>query len=178
MYNEAGMQHELALYLRQQIGDKYIIRLEYPIGSAGISERLAKKEMDIYLQHRTTGKKYCIELKHTQGRSVPNRMFQAFTDVLFLEQLKEHGFDKGFLLFFTNGSRFWQEGQKARTLYQYFRGDRVTFSALYKTDDIQEFISKKTDNKILIPLKHTYAAKWQDFMHNTVNGWRYFIVEL
>ena len=62
IYNEAGLQHELALYLRNALPDHYV-RLEYPITRVFRPlQPFRKKEMDIYITDHE-GRKYLIELK-------------------------------------------------------------------------------------------------------------------
>jgi len=178
LYNEAGLQHEMALFLRKEIGDVFKIELERNVKVfCKEDEKYEKKEMDIYLfEKKNPNNKYCIELKLSLGRAVPRRMYLAFSDVLFLEQLKHKGFKKCFLFFTTPKNDFWKFKKAEHKLRSYFNGDKIDFYALFNAD-IPQFLKSVKDDCIF-SIKGEYTTKWQDLKVQKKELWRYFLLEL
>ncbi len=115
IYNEAGLQHELAYYLRTQFCKNknyhnYHLYLERNINSIGIElnpSNFIKDEMDIFVKSKTNNEKYCIELKLPENKASQKIMYDTFIDVNFLENLKlMSDFTGCALLFFSSLGRF------------------------------------------------------------------------
>lgn len=177
LYNEAGLQHELAWYLRNKIGGKFTIKLEYPTNKVGISKKLVKKEMDIYLVEKTTNKKYCIELKTPVNLQIPKIMYNAIADVMFLSQLVNgEGFDGGYLLFATHNNDFWKIKKEQLEIYKMFRGS-VNIQTL-TVEHIPKFIKKDYGRINPFMFDKSYNAEWHDLRKHGDNHWRYFIIEV
>ena len=65
LYNEAGLQHELAIFLRSKLETNYRVQLERHVEDVtNIVENFKKKEMDVYIENISDPtEQYCIELK-------------------------------------------------------------------------------------------------------------------
>ncbi len=182
--NEACLQFELGFYLREKIGgDKYKIQLEKNIGRLWDGgKRFAKKEMDIFIFNQNRSEKYCIELKVVQQGAIPQRMYEAYKDVQFLEQLKAQGFSNCYLLFATSEQSFWKDSIKEKEnstsgkLYKSFRGqdDWVIFNSITK-EDSPAFITEG------ISLNQEYKSPWVNLQvkrDEKKKQWKYFILEI
>jgi len=164
LYNEAGLQFELAFYLKEKLEKKnYKIQLERNIGDVTNvdSTKFIKKEMDIFIQNKETEEKYCIELKLPNKGAYPRRMSQAFEDVKFLEELKHHAEFSGGLLFFTTHLElFWSGKHNGKGVYNCFRKAHM-FEKL-NSDETPNFIK----NKNVFEIEGCYSFKWEKFMEN------------
>lgn len=172
IYNEAGLQHELALYLRNELPD-YRIRLEYPATRVFRPVRsLQKKEMDIYITH-TSGDKMLIELKvPIENCGTPKEMYHAIEDVKFSEELRASGFTACYCVLITERVSFWMAPQADSGIYFKFNGDAININSL-DVAELPNFLNAKGG----IQLNNTYHAPWQQFndVHNTI--WKYYIIE-
>lgn len=182
--NEACLQFELGFYLREKIGvNKYKIQLEKNIGKVSTTgKEFGKKEMDIYIFNEDHKEKYCIELKVVQQGAIPQRMYEAYKDVQFLERLKEDGFNNCYLLFATSEQSFWKDSVKEKDnstggkLYKSFRGKRdwVIFNSITK-EDSPAFIKKG------ISLNREYKSPWVNLQvkrDEKKKQWKCFILEI
>ena len=171
LYNEAGLQHELGFYLKQQLGKSYKIQLERNIEAIlGTKKGFEKKEIDIYL---TNGKvKIAIELKVPINKQVPRRMELAFGDVRFLEQLKSKGFNECYFLFASHVKSFWHS-KREQKIYEYFN-DGI-FQTLIK-EDVPSFI--QSSSTAFTKLNKTYRFEWKDLKNQQNKQWRYFILNV
>ena len=128
LYNEAGLQFELAFYLKEKLEKKnYKIQLERNIGDVTNvdSTKFIKKEMDIFIQNKETEEKYCIELKLPNKGAYPRRMSQAFKDVKFLEELNHLAKFSGGLLFFTTPLKpFWSGKHNGKGIEFFSNGNK------------------------------------------------------
>jgi hypothetical protein len=154
LYNEFGLQFELAIFLRNHIAlSGYKIELERPIGFFGIKEKLYKKEIDIAIYN---GKdKYALELKYPTNGQVPLQMFKFCEDLGFLEQLTRHGFYKGYSLVLANHDGFWKTKKAVNSIYKYFRGEQPN----QITGDIECPTGK--DRGRIAHIDSTYSIKWE-----------------
>jgi len=171
LYNEAGLQHELGFYLKQQLSTSYKIQLERNIEAiTGSKKGFYKKELDIFI---TDGKKkIAVELKVPINKQIPRRMELSFGDVRFLEQLKAAGFDECYFLFASNVKSFWKS-RREHKIYEYFN-DGV-FQTLKKTD-VPAFI--RSSKTAFTKLNKTYRFEWRDLKKQNNKQWRYFIVSI
>ena len=173
LYGEAGLQHELALYLKKELPD-FIIRLEYPITRVyRPNHGFIKKEMDIYLIS-PTNEKYLIELKlPKENCGTPKEMYRAFQDVKFAEELKKHGFKSCYCLLITERTAFWQAPQANEEIYYLFNGDKVEFKSIDES-----FLPKFLHNKGNIILTNQYSAIWKEFVDANNCFWKYYVLEV
>lgn len=183
LYNEAGLQYELAFYLKQQLGGEYLIQLERNINDI-ITENCIckpiKKELDIYILHKETGDKYCIELKVPNSYQIPRRMQLTFEDIQFLECLVEKdGFKNGYLLFTSPNKSFWDAPRAKKNIYNYFNGELAEFKTL--TDkDVPDFLKKYGKDKgVIHEINKVYHAEWKHLKFQEKEGeWKYFICDI
>jgi hypothetical protein len=182
--NEACLQFELGFYLREKFDQsKYKIQLEKNIGKLNTTgKQFGKKEMDIFIFNQSQSEKYCIELKVVQQGAIPQRMYEAYKDVQFLERLKEEGFNNCYLLFATSEQSFWKDSTKEKDnstggkLYKSFRGqqDWVIFNSITK-EDSPAFI------KDGISLRQEYKSPWVNLQvkrDEKKKQWKCFILEI
>jgi hypothetical protein len=172
IYNEAGIQHELAIYLRDELPDHRIM-LEYPTSKVFCPVRLfQKKEMDIYITH-PSGYRILIELKvPRENCGTPKEMYHAIEDVKFSEELKTSGFKSCYCVLLTERVSFWMAPRAKSGIYFKFNGDEVNINSLV-ADELPDFLIAKGG----IKLNNTYYAPWQTFNDANNAIWRYYILE-
>jgi len=173
LYNEAGLQHELAVFLRNNLPRKeYRILIEPNITYIDPhldKEQFRKKELDLFIEKKNDRKRYCIELKFPVNRAFPRRMFQVFEDINFLEELVyEAGFERCYFLMATNLSGFW-DGEKS-DIYKYFRSKPNKLKQITE-DEILPFI-RNEDRYEPVEIRGKSSFKWR----NLKDGYRYFLV--
>ena len=128
-YNEANLQHELALYLKQKFQDIIELRLEYPVNKLlKIGKtKLSKKEIDIIIKFKNEEQKanefLIIELKFPKyNAGMPKTLLNALNDIQFCEQIKELSNDLNIKLhlvtiFLTDKTKW----TKAEHIYKVFK---------------------------------------------------------
>lgn len=181
LYNEAGLQHELAWFLRKQFeSTKYRLQLERNVSDIGLTlniDDFIKKEMDIYIYEKGANEKYCVELKFPMKGAFPRRMYQTFEDVNFLESLKlKAGFHEVALLFMTPLKGF-REGRETGQIYKYFR-DEMRICRLGDSE-VPDFIRNEKNKKgelVYRPLsiRGNYPFQWKSFRHQ----YHYFVITI
>ena len=162
IYNEPGLQHELALFLRPRVvPEGYRFELERNSSHFQV-QGLPKSEMDIVIYRPDRSEMHCIELKVPLQVAVPERMFQFCIDLAFLEGLRRKGFASGMAPMITNDSNFWQ-GTRTEALYGAFRcAEPCTgrVPALVRRKGLQE-----------VELASRYRFTWNPLR----DGWRYLL---
>jgi hypothetical protein len=172
-YSEAGLQHELALFLRNNYPD-FTVRLEYPTTRIyKPTPSFVKKEIDIYITTKS-GKKYVIELKMPkESGGTPKEMYHAIEDVKFLEQLRHHNMDGCYAILITKHVAFWQAKRADSQMYKIFNGETVNFQTLRK-EEFPTFLKNSSE----IQLSQTYQAKWNDIVDIHNNYWKYYLLDV
>jgi len=169
IYNEASVQYELAILLRQRLGTSYKIQLERNVSYFNLDnkddESFKKTEMDIVVFDPEMKEKHCIELKYPINGQVPIQMFRACEDIKFLEQLVQSGFDRSYFVMFAEDNPFYSdEGESG--IYKSFRKEKLIGNVIIgTTGDVK-------DKKICFEGK--YPIKWKGI----VNRLKYFVVEV
>ena len=165
IYNEASIQYELSIFLRNKIPD-YKIQLERNVAYFGLSkDKFIKKEIDIVIFNNEKTVKTAIELKFPRNGQHPEEMFSFCKDVKFLEQLKDCGFSRNIFLCFADDEKFWSGNTEANSIYRFFR----------KKEPITGLIQKPTGKKdIKFDINGTYTVNWQSI----TNLMQYFIIEV
>lgn len=94
VYNEFSLQHELGIFLRERLPN-YKVQFERNTKFFGISGTL-KHEIDIVIFNDM--ERYAIELKYPVNGQYPEQMYSFVKDIIFMEQLKNNGFDATYCL--------------------------------------------------------------------------------
>jgi hypothetical protein len=165
IYNEFSVQHELGIFLRERLGEKYKIQFERNVKDLFGEEKkgkFIKKEIDITIFDKSSGKpNYAIELKFPRNRQYPEQMYSFYKDIKFTEQLKAEGISETFVLIIVDDPGFYDTGSK-EGIYQYFRGNEKP--ALPKKIDKP---TGKKDPKKQIGLKSSsYKIEWKTIALN------------
>jgi len=166
IYNEASIQYELAIYLREHLGNRYKIQLERNICYFNVDKQgFLKKEMDIVLFTPDKKEKHCIELKFPTNGQYPEQMFSACKDVRFLEELVNVGFDTCYFMMFAEDPIFYTKRENEYGIYKIFREERL----------IKGEVRKPTGKKDkVLHFEKEYKIKWFDIKNNL----KYFIIEV
>jgi hypothetical protein len=173
LYSEAGLQHELALFLRNYYPE-LTVRLEYPTPRIfNPLPEFLKKEIDIYVTSET-GQHYVIELKmpkHDSG--TPNEMYRAIEDIKFLEQLRQNHVDRCYAILITEQQAFWHAPQANAGIYQLFNGDQIQVQSI-DLSHLPKFLTKRG----VIELNHQYQAAWNEYFDIHGTRWKYYVLEV
>lgn len=157
IYNEFSFQHELGIYIRNNMPG-YKVQFErnanhfININNANT----IKKEIDIVVFD--SKEKFAIELKYPRHGQYPVRMFNFIEDIQFMEELKHCGFDRTFVITIVDkdaGKNFYSElAKKNSGIYSYFRSGGVV--------PIHGDIAFPCNGKIIRPLsiKGSYTINW------------------
>lgn len=124
IYNEFSFQHELGIFLRKNmLGYKVQFERNAQFFLNNNSVKTTKHEIDIVVFNDT--EKYAIELKYPRHGQVPVRMFKFIEDIQFMEELKQNGFDRTFVMAIADekeGKGFFDSNMKySDGIYSYFR---------------------------------------------------------
>ena len=165
IYNEASIQYELAIFLRQKLPD-HKIQLERNISFFELDKsKFEKKEMDIVIFDKQKKEKLAIELKFPTNGQYPEQMFSFIKDIKFLEELKENGFKTNLFVAFANDKNFWNSKGEKGTIYYLFRNIKKLYG------HIQKPTGKKDKT---ISLKDSYEINWKNIQEDL----KYFIVKV
>ena len=173
LYNEAGLQHELALFLRKQFeGTRYRLQLERNVDGIGIilgRDDFIKRNMDIYVYEKNSNERYCIELKFPTRGAFPRRMYQTSEDVNFLEHLRFKAKFNGVALLFMTPLEGFLEGKDSEGIYKYFREERCIRQPDYNL--LQNFL-KNEDKYRPLSIQGQYRFRWANFRAR----YHYFVI--
>ena len=166
IYNEASVQYELAIFLREVIPKKYYkIQLERNVSYFKLEKKkFKKKEIDIVLFNSIKTRKFAIEIKYPLSE-VPIQMYKFCEDIKFLEQLKESGFTDNFFLAITPRSNFWGDRGKTGTIYEKFRKEKELYGTIK---------NQIGDSKEEVTLKGRHKINWLTINDST----RYFVMRI
>ena len=165
IYNEAGIQHELAIFLRSRITD-YTIQLEKNISYFELDKKeFEKKEIDIVLFNKDKKDKIAIEIKFPRNGQYPEQMFSFCKDIKFLEQLKHHGFQDNIFLALADDSNFWNNNGGEGTIYHKFRNLKLLSGQIVKPTGAKD----KT-----IQLSNEYRIEWKELNDTT----KFFVLKI
>ena len=131
IYNEFSFQHELGIFLRNNLNG-YKIQFERNVSHFGIhGNATVKKEIDITIFNRESTEKYAIELKYPRNGQHPEQMYAFTKDILFMEQLKKNGFTQTCAITLVEDKLFYT-GEKTDGIYQYFRDSVPVSGTIYR----------------------------------------------
>lgn len=166
IYNEFSLQHELSIFLRNQLVDAKV-QFERPYDYFDIPcpcDGFIKKEIDISCFHTSTELFFALELKFPRAGQYPEQMFKACQDIFFLEQLVATGFRNGYFIMVVDDPLFYR-GYRMDGIYAYFR------AAVPITGDIY---GPTGDTARKITIAQRYSVQWL----NIVGSLRYFVIEI
>lgn len=148
LYNELSFQHELGIFLRENIAN-YKIQFERNVSHFGFSkDGFEKKEIDISIfnEHETS----CVlELKYPRNGQVPETMYSFCKDISFLEQLAKSGFKSAYFIAIVDDPLFYSGNTTG--IYGLFRGQQT----------INGIVTKPTGAKnTSVTIHGKYIAKW------------------
>lgn len=166
IYNEASLQFELGLFLRNSFSDQ-VVHFERNVADPDILRRkkdFVKKEIDLVLFSSGNNQlNSAIEVKCPGNGQYPEQMYSFCKDIRFLEQLKKAGFKHSYFFVITQDHLYW-EGRCLNGIYGYFRNGAL----------INKTINKPTGDKSKsISMAGSYEIKW--IMTGNI---RYAIVEI
>jgi len=165
IYNEASIQHELAIFLRPILKDFYI-QLERNISYFNYDkQKFEKKEIDLVIFNKDKSVKTAIELKFPKNGQYPEQMFSFCKDIKFLEQLKDNGFQDNLFIAFADDGNFWNDKGEEGTIYHKFRNLKILDKQIIKPTG--------TKDKI-IELNGQYKIKWEDINDSI----KFFIIKI
>lgn len=159
IYNEFGIQFELAIFLRKNKNlNNFKIELERPIDYFGItkSKDCPKKEMDLVVYNDTSGEKHAIEIKFSKNGQVPVQMFKFCEDICFLEHLGRNGFSSCYSLVIVDRDDFYKKKKKTEGLYSFFRNNQPI------EGEIQCSTGPQKDK--VLKIEKTYKPLWKELI--------------
>ena len=162
IYNEFSLQHELGIYLRNNLqGCK--IQFEKNVSYFNLLRTdFEKKEIDIAI-FSSDIKLAAIELKYPRNGQVPETMFSFCKDILFLEQLKKAGFEKAYFLVVVDHTHFYSGNNVG--IYSLFRNGKLI------TGQIVKPTGSKDHN---LNIEGEYTANWVSLFDKT----KYCLIEV
>jgi hypothetical protein len=150
IYNEFSLQHELGVYLRNNLKNCKV-QFERNVSHFNLAKSdFEKKEIDIAITSISSGDRLsAIELKYPRNGQVPESMFSFCKDIAFLEQLVTSGFHSAYFLAVADDRSFYSG--KDEGIYGLFRSSRPSTGKIMKPTGAKN----KEKN-----LKGSYNAKW------------------
>jgi hypothetical protein len=155
-YNEASLQHELALYLRRQLPTGlrvHILRVHFERPASWFrpaATGLTKKEIDLAVADGSRGQVVAIELKCPRQGQHPEQMFKACQDLQFLEELVAAGFAGGVFVMHVRDPLFYERGSRAG-IYAHFRAGAAIGGVIRKPTGARDQIAE---------IRGSYAPLW------------------
>ncbi len=161
LYNEVSLQHELGIYLRNELkSGKYAVQFERNISFFGYddnslsSQGWVKKEIDIVIFNDKES--FAIELKFPRKRAYSRRMFQFIKDIRFIEQLKDSGFKGGCAFVLVDDKNFCTGNVLENSgIYGYFRDKEKEINGKIENPN-------KGETPKNICIDGNYKIKWSD----------------
>nr|WP_263327025.1 hypothetical protein [Neobacillus sp. Marseille-Q6967] len=131
IYNEFSLQHELGVFLRNEISKPYKVEFERNVRFFNDGVKCVKSEIDIVIYHPDMEEKYAIELKFPKNGQHPESMFSFVKDIKFMEQVKQIGFTNTYAVTYVQDKLFYS-GAKIDGIYAYFRNHEVLHGEIMK----------------------------------------------
>ncbi|HEX5435832.1 MAG TPA: hypothetical protein VFW98_01640 [Gemmatimonadaceae bacterium] len=141
-YNEASLQHELALYLRSRLPGGWRVYLELPASWFHQAARgLTKKEIDLAVTDGSRERAVAVELKCPRQGQHPEQMFKACQDLQFLEQLIAAGFAGGVFAMHVRDPLYYERGSR-RGIYAHFRAGTAICGVIRKPTGARDRVAE------------------------------------
>ena len=182
LYNEAGLQYELALYLGKKLKGAKIL-LEYPVTSEFTSvldsdyekeTKFVKKEIDLFIEHG--GERVVIELKFPRSTAgFPGVIYNAAKDVKFGDQIMKSGRANSFITTFITDHRSAGNGN-TNHIYELFNSNPPSIKTIKIGDNYPKFMRDHKEGRYKpIEFKKEFSFKWKDLSHND-EAFQYYII--
>lgn len=166
IYNEFSLQHELGIYLRCNLPD-YNVQFERNVKYFYNSCNTTKHEIDIVIFKPDFSGKYAIELKYPRNGQHPEQMYAFIKDIVFMEELKNLGFDETYTMTVVEDPKFYSGDYSNSNIYRFFRGNKTI------TGEIQKPTGTKTIND-KVSVKGQYIVNWI----NSYNNLKYYFIKI
>lgn len=207
IYNEFSLQHELGIYLRNNLNlnskNQYKVLFEKNIKSFFENQdtyenfinklpekKFIKKEIDIVIvdekENEKENKKYAIELKFPLNGQYPEQMFQFIKDIKFMEQAKLSGkFEKTYCFVLVNNKNFYEEIRYCKNYdesnYRFFRPKSKKETQLKPIKGrITNHVKheKVSENDCRIDIDGSYNITWKQKTKEKYDKLRYYFLEI
>ena len=184
LYNEAGLQYELALYLGKKLKGAKIL-LEYPITSKFTAEldsdyekktKFVKKEIDLFIEHG--GERVVIELKFPRSNAgFPGVIYNAAKDVKFGDQIMKSGRANSFITIFITDHKSVGNGN-TNHIYELFNSNDTDpcIKSIKIDDTYPKFMQDRKEGRYKpIEFEEKFKIEWVDLKHNN-EAFKYYII--
>lgn len=178
IYNEFSLQHELGIFLRNILIEKYDLKYKVQFerniadfyGKQAV-QHFVKREMDIVIISQDKSEKYAIELKFPRNGQYPEQMYSFIKDLCFMEQVKQLGFNGTYCVCLVDNKNFYYSVQPGVGIYQYFR---PPFNSIHGK------IHKPTgDTCHVMTVSGTYRVNWQQLYQPLgCDEYQYYLLEM
>ncbi len=162
LYNEFSLQHELGIYLRNNLPE-YKVQFERNVSyfmenkDDFVYMDFVKKEIDITVFNEDFSECYAVELKYPRNGQYPEQMYSFIKDIRFTEQLKKAGFKETYCMTMVDiSSKPFYTGDKIDHIYSYFRNNKRITGNIYKPTGTED------EKKKFIHIDGEYYIKWVD----------------
>jgi len=158
IYNEFSLQHELGIYLRNNLkGCK--VQFERNVSHFKLAKSgLEKREIDIAVTSRRSGAQLsAIELKYPRNGQVPESMFSFCKDIAFLEQLVSAGFQSAYFLAVAEHRHFYSGNSNG--IYGLFRNGAPITGKITKPTGAKDRV---------VHIAGSYTATWLPITGSTM----------
>ena len=163
VYNEFSLQHELGVFLRNQL-PRYKVQFERNVSYFNINSSTIKKEMDIVVFDTDRTEIYAIELKYPRNGQYPEQLYSFTKDLVFAEELKREGFTKAYVVTLVSDMNFCR-GANTKGIYGYYRNSQILSGRIFRP-------TGKTKDTEFINVSGTYQINWKDCVER-----KYYILE-
>ena len=180
LYNEAGLQYELALYLRKEL--EADILLEYPVTKLDPKEtkpvdfKFTKKEIDIFIKHEN--ERVLIELKFPRANAgFPAQIYNAVKDVKFgVEAINNDKADRFITIFITDHKSV--GNGNTNHIYELFNSNypKAFIKSIEIDDTYPKFMQDRKEGRYKpIELEKEFDIKWKNLDHDE-GAFQYYII--
>lgn len=156
IYNEFSLQHELGMFLREQLPEMKV-QFERNVSYFNFDKsNYEKKEIDLAIFSSLRDLKAVIELKYPRNGQVPETMFSFCKDIKFLEELSSSGFKSAYFIAVADDKLFYSGSPN--NIYGLFRnGQEITGNIKKPTGARDKEVN----------LLGSYKAIWQSVVGTT-----------
>lgn len=164
IYNEFSLQHELGIYLRNELKDCKIQFERNVVDFKLVKSDFVKKEIDITITSKDMSDRLsAIELKYPRNGQVPEQIYSFCKDISFLEQLVSSGFKSAYFLVIVDDPLFYSG--KDNDIYGLFRSGKKITGEIRKPTGLKDEV---------INIKGSFTASW----HPISEKMKYCLIEI